>query len=119
MASLSAAAVVLRSAGVLVAAVGLAFVADDPGHQAKLHSSIDFGHGVTWDADLRNVGALSHPAVPTYTELDTRIGWDITRTLQVSLAGFNLLHARHEEFIEGGVATEVPRSVYAQLRIRF
>jgi iron complex outermembrane receptor protein len=102
-----------------LSAVGLAFVADDPGHQAKLHSSIDFGHGVTWDADLRNVGALSHPAVPTYTELDTRIGWDITKTLQVSLAGFNLLHARHEEFIEGGVATEVPRSVYAQLRIRF
>ena len=86
-----------------LSAVGLAFVADDPSHQATLHSSIDFGHGVTWDAYLRNVGALSHPGVPTYTELDTRIGWDITRTLQVSLSGFNLLHARHMEFLEDGV----------------
>ncbi len=102
-----------------LSAVGLAFVADDPGHQATLHSSMDFGHGVTWDAYLRNVGALSHPAVPTYTELDTRIGWDITKTVQVSLAGFNLLHAYHMEFLEDGVTTEVPRSVYAQLRIRF
>jgi len=102
-----------------LSAVGLAFAADDPGHQAILHSSIDLGHGVTWDAYLRNVGALSHPAVPTYTELDTRIGWDITKALQVSLAGFNLLHRYHQEFLEDGVTTDVPRSVYAQLRVRF
>jgi iron complex outermembrane receptor protein len=102
-----------------ITSVGLAFVADDPGHQASLHSSMNFDHGVTWDAYLRNVGALSHPSVPTYTELDTRIGWDITKALQVSLSGFNLLHAYHMEFLEDGVTTEVPRSVYAQLRIRF
>jgi iron complex outermembrane receptor protein len=102
-----------------VSSVGLAFVADDPGHQATLHSSMDLGHGVTWDAYLRNVGALTHPSVPTYTELDTRIGWDVTKALQVSLSGFNLLHAYHMEFLEDGVTTDVPRSVYAQLRIRF
>jgi iron complex outermembrane receptor protein len=99
--------------------VGLAFAADDPGHQASLHSSIDFSHGVTWDAYLRNVGSLPHPGVPGYTELDMRIGWDITQALQLSLSGFNLLHPQHEEFLEDGVTTEVPRSVYAQLRIRF
>ncbi len=102
-----------------LSAVGLAFVADDPGHQVSLHSSMDFGHGVTWDAYLRNVGMLPHPAVPAYTELDTRIGWDITKALQLSLSGFNLLHPYHVEFIEGGVTTEVPRSVFAQLRVRF
>jgi iron complex outermembrane receptor protein len=102
-----------------LSAVGLAFAANDPGHQATLHSSMDLGHGVTWDAYVRNVGALSHPAVPTYTELDTRVGWQITKAVQVSLSGFNLLHARHMEFLEDGVTTEVPRSVYGQLRIRF
>ena len=80
---------------------------------------MDFGHGVTWDAYLRNVGALSHPAVPTYTELDTRIGWDIARGVQVSLSGFNLLHRYHMEFLLDGVTTDVPRSIYAQLRVRF
>ncbi len=98
---------------------GLAFVADDPGHQASLHSSINFGGGVTWDAYLREVGALPHPAVPGYVELDTRLGWDITKALQISLSGFNLLQPRHLEFLEAGVTTEVPRSVFAQARVRF
>ncbi|HET9018638.1 MAG TPA: hypothetical protein VFN46_03575, partial [Acetobacteraceae bacterium] len=98
---------------------GLAFVANDPGQQAMLRSSIDLGNGVTWDAFLREVGPLPHPAVPGYVELNTRLGWDVTRSLQVSLSGFNLLHAQHMEFLEPGVTTEIPRSVFAQARIRF
>ncbi len=74
---------------------------------------------VTWDAYLREVASLPHPVVPGYVELDTRLGWNVTKSLQLSLAGFNLLHARHTEFLEGGVSTEVPRSVLAQARIRF
>jgi iron complex outermembrane receptor protein len=62
---------------------------------------------------------LPHPGVPGYVELNMRIGWDITPSVQVSLSGFNLLHAQHEEFIEPGVTTEVPRSVFAQVRFRF
>jgi iron complex outermembrane receptor protein len=100
-------------------AVGLAFVANDPNQQATLHSSMNLGEDVTWDAYLREVASLSHPQVPGYAELDTRIGWNVTKTLQLSLAGFNLLHAQHMEFLEGGVTTEVPRSVLAQARIRF
>jgi iron complex outermembrane recepter protein len=98
---------------------GLALVANDPGHQASLHSAINLGHGVTWDAYLRDVGMLPHPITPEYVELNTRLGWDITPSLQVSLSGFNLLHARHVEFVEPGISTEVPRSVYAQARFRF
>jgi hypothetical protein len=37
----------------------------------------------------------------------------------LSLSGFNLLHARHQEFVEAGVTSEVPRSVFAQVRVRF
>jgi iron complex outermembrane receptor protein len=100
-------------------AAGLAFVADDPGHQASLHSAMDLGHGVTWDAYLRDVGMLPHPGVPEYVELNMRIGWDITPRVQVSLSGFNLLHAQHLEFYEDGTTTEVPRSIFAQVRVRF
>lgn len=98
---------------------GLAFVADDPGHQATLHSAVDFGHGVTWDAYLRNIGGLPHPAVPGYTELDMRIGWAVTRRLELSLSGFNLLHPQHMEFLEPGISVEIPRSVFVQAQIRF
>jgi iron complex outermembrane recepter protein len=98
---------------------GLAFVADDPNQQATLHSSMNLGESVTWDAYVREVGMLPHPGVPGYVELDTRVGWNVTRALQLSVSGFNLLHARHREFLEGGVSTDVPRSVLVQARVRF
>jgi iron complex outermembrane recepter protein len=98
---------------------GLAFVADDPGHQATLHSAMDLGLGVTWDFYLRNVGSLPHPEVPGYTELDMRIGWAVTKRLEVSLAGFNLLHPQHLEFLEPGESVEIPRSVFMEAQVRF
>ena len=98
---------------------GLAFVSDDPGHQASLHSAMDLGHDVTWDVYLRDVGVLPHPGVPGYVEASTRIAWNVTKSVQVSLSGFNLLHARHREFFEDGTTTDIPRSVLAQVRVRF
>ncbi len=44
-----------------LAAVGLAFVADDPNHQATLHSSMNLGQDVTWDAYLRELPACRTP----------------------------------------------------------
>jgi iron complex outermembrane recepter protein len=99
--------------------LGLAFVADDPGHQASIQSLMTLGHGVTLFTDLREVGSLPHPVVPGYVELDARIGWDITQRLQLSLSGYNLLHAEHVEFVEPGESTEVPRSFFVQARLRF
>ncbi len=100
-------------------AVGLAFVANDPNQQATLHSAMNLSEDVTWDAYVREVAPLPHPGVPGYAEFDTRIGWNVTKALNLSLAGFNLLHARHQEFLEGGVTTQIPRSILAQARIRF
>ena len=95
------------------------WVADDPGHQASLRSSMNLGHGVTLDAFLREVGKLPHPEVPGYVELDARIGWTVNKWLHLSLSGFNLLHAHHLEFIEPGQSTAIPRMAFAQARIRF
>jgi outer membrane receptor for monomeric catechols len=53
--------------------------------------------GVHLDATLRHVSALPNPALPGYWELSARIGWRATRTLELSLSGSNLLHARHLE----------------------
>ncbi len=98
---------------------GISFVADDPNHQASLRSSVDIGSSVTWDADFRYVGRLPHPVVPAYTELNMRVGWKITEKLDLSVAGFNLLHPQHQEFIEPGETDQIPRSYFIQTRWRF
>ena len=98
---------------------GLGFVANDPNHQASLRSSVDFGNGVTWDATLRYIGALHHPALPDYAELNMRLGWQITAAVEVSVAGANLLHDRHAEFLEDGESDQIPRSFFIDTRWRF
>ena len=98
---------------------GVNFAADDPNHQAQIRSSINFGSGVTWDADLRYVGRLPNPVVPDYGELNTRVAWKVSDSLEVSVSGLNLLHPQHVEFIEAGLSDEVPRSYFVETRWRF
>jgi len=97
--------------------LGAAAAGDDAPQQASLRSSMNLGSRVTFDADLRYVATLPNPAVPAYTELNTRIGWNLTDRVQLSISGFNLLHPYHLEFPsnEGGA---VPRSVFAEVRWR-
>jgi iron complex outermembrane receptor protein len=98
---------------------GLDFIANDPSHQFTLNSTVSFSPVVSWNADMRYVGALPHPAVPGYTELNSRVAWDVTHRLQLSLVGYNLVHAHHIEFYEPGNADEVPRSFFLQARWKF
>jgi iron complex outermembrane receptor protein len=98
--------------------LGVAQVGDDPRHQAQLRSSMDLGRHVSFETDLRYQDALPDPFVPPYVELNSRIAWDISRRVQISLSGFNLLHDHHQEF-PAAEANAVPRSVYAALRLRF
>ena len=73
---------------------------------------------VSFDADFRDVGRLPNPAVPEYVELNSRLGWRVSSTLELSLSGFNLLHARHLEYQTGG-SDEVARSVFLETKWRF
>ncbi len=90
---------------------------NDPSRQATLRSSMNLGPKVTLDADLRYVGVLPDPHVPSYVELNGRIGWAVTPKLELAVSGFNLLHDHHQEF--PGPAGQVPRSVFAEVRARF
>ncbi|MGH7022606.1 MAG: TonB-dependent receptor plug domain-containing protein [Caulobacteraceae bacterium] len=100
------------------ALVGAQQVANDPSYQASLTSSMSLGRFVTLDATLRWVSDLPDPRVPAYVELNARLGWNITDKLRLSVAGFNLLHARHQE-LPAPYANAVPRSVLAELSWRF
>jgi iron complex outermembrane receptor protein len=99
--------------------LGVAQAGDDPPAQAQLRSAMNLGRSVTLDAGLRYVGALPNPRVPAYAEMDASLMWALSRRLQLGVAGFNLLHARHLEFPASGGATEVPRTGQVELRARF
>jgi iron complex outermembrane receptor protein len=96
---------------------GVAFAGNDPEYQAQLRSRMNVGNAVELDLGLRAVDALESPRVPGYVEADVRVGWHVTETLELSVTGQNLLHARHTEFINGSLpAQAVPRSATVELR---
>jgi iron complex outermembrane recepter protein len=90
----------------------------DPGHQLFLHSYMDLTHDVELFVGLRQVGSLSDVGVPSYFEADITVGWRAAPGLELSLAGQNLVHARHAE-ASAPPTFEIPRSVYLGARWSF
>jgi iron complex outermembrane receptor protein len=70
----------------------------DPQHYANLRSSWDLAPDQDLDLLVRRVGRLVSPAIPAYTALDLRYGWNITRAVELALVGRNLLDPRHAEY---------------------
>ncbi len=101
-----------------IALLGVAQAADDPSSHANLTSSMSFAHHLSFDATLRYVGALPGPAFPHYTELDARLGWKASESVELSVHGANLLHPRHSEF-PPPTGEQITRSVIAEARIKF
>ncbi len=105
---------------------GIALAGDDPSYQLSVGSAMDLARGWQWSMNLRRIAALPDPVSPAYTEADTRIGWSIQPALEISLTGFNLLHAHHLEFGTGSTpiqlgptGAETGRSILLQLRSHF
>ncbi len=97
----------------------------DPKGQAFLRSSMDLPRGMTFDSALRWVDALriddgpnGGPAVgvvPEYWQLDTRLAWQATRKLMLSIVGQNLLREYHPEYgYPSAERVQIARSVFAR-----
>jgi iron complex outermembrane receptor protein len=91
-----------------------------PGHQLLLRSSLELPWRLELDGTVRFVSSLQafEPPVPSYWEVDARLGWAWEQTLELSLVIRNLLHPRHREFGSGEippVGNEIQRSVYGVL----
>ena len=70
----------------------------------------------------RYVDALTALDVPKYIEMDARIGWQATKTLEFSFVGQNLLNSHHLEFVDaiaGRASTQVPRGWYGMITWSF
>jgi iron complex outermembrane receptor protein len=91
----------------------------DPQNQFSLRSSTDLPHGLELDGQFRWIDSFTinnngKPAtVPSYADLDLRIGWQATRRFSVALVGQNLLHKSHPEYGAPGPAqVDAVRGVY-------
>jgi iron complex outermembrane recepter protein len=94
--------------------LGTAQAGDDPAAELKLTSSMTLPGGLDLDATLRHESALPDPALPGYWELSARLGWSLTSTLELSVTGSNLLHARHLE-LPVPYGEYIDRSVFARI----
>jgi iron complex outermembrane receptor protein len=105
---------------------GIESAANDPAYQVSFGSVMTLPRGVDLNLQLRRVGALPAPASPAYTELNGRLGWALTKSVELSVSGFNLLNDRHPEFGTataavqlGPTGVETGRSVVVGARLRF
>ena len=96
-----------------------------PNHQFVIHSSMDIYRNLELDLELRHVDNLDI-YVSSYTEMDARLAWKPREDLEISVAGRNLLHEHHPEFLShgfipfsGGENIEVERSIYGKITCRF
>jgi iron complex outermembrane receptor protein len=92
---------------------------NDPSYQFSMRSLMTPVDDVEFDVGVRVVDNLTAPALPSYVELDARIGWHMTDTIELTIAGFNLLDDQHPE---AGLATtrrEVRRGISGGVRFSF
>ena len=95
-----------------------------PRHQLSAWSFYTLRPGLELDGAVRYVDHVETAggAVDDYLALDLRLGWTVGRDVELSLAGRNLLDARHREFHPDFIqvqGTEVERSAHLNLRWRF
>lgn len=93
-----------------------------PQHQVTVRSIMDFPHHLQFDSTVRYVGSLPTSGIRSYVALDLRLGWTPSKRLEFSLVGQNVLDAHHLEFRPSSIVTqntEVERSVYGKITLRF
>jgi iron complex outermembrane receptor protein len=95
--------------------VSIPALGNDPRQQWKLRAQFDLPHRTELDLLVRHIGALPAPAVPAYTVTDLRLGWQVSRTLEVSLLARNLFDRRHAEFGPATSSSEFGRRLFLRL----
>lgn len=95
-----------------------------PRNQFQVRSFLNATHRLDWDSTLAYVGVLENGGVGStaaYTRLDTRLGYRIGESIELSVVGQNLLTPQHLEFhwVYPIYPVEIQRSVFAKVTWRF
>jgi iron complex outermembrane receptor protein len=99
----------------------------DPPNQVFVRSSMDLPGNLEFDPSFRWIDSLVYnnngtPArVPSYAELDVRLGWHPIPILEISVTGQSLLEDQHVEYLVSGANQneEISRSVYGKAALTF
>lgn len=92
---------------------------NDPSSWTLLRASWDVSDRVEVDLTARRIGSLPQPAVPSYTAVDVRVGWELRDDLELSLMGQNLFAPGHTEFGPPQTRLTFDRALLAKLTWRF
>jgi iron complex outermembrane receptor protein len=98
---------------------GVQAAGNDSDHQFSLRSTMNLANNVELDLGLRSISSLPSPALPGYTALDARLGWHVSKDVEVSLAAFNLLDKGHPEFGSALTRSEIGRRFFAKIVWKF
>ena len=100
--------------------------AADPQQQVFLRSSMDLpfhtqlNASARWIDTVHNNNGPTPGTIPSYAELDLRLAWQVTKRLEVSIVGQNLLHEYHAEAgFPGPTQEEIQRNVYGKVTFRW
>ncbi len=77
---------------------GLGALGNDPSHWWSLRSAWDISSALRFDASVRHTGARGAPNVPAYTELDARLAWRVSHSVELALVAQNLADPKHPEW---------------------
>lgn len=94
---------------------------DSPHNQFHLRSYLNLRDDLQLDFSLNYVDNVPTQDVHNYVRFDVRLGWQITKDMELSIVGQNLFDGRHPEFggEAGQVPTEAERGIFARLRWEF
>jgi len=91
-----------------------------PQNMFHLNSQINLRDNLELNTTLYHVGSVPHYSIPSYMRLDMGLTWHVSKSMEFSIIGQNLLDRAHPEFGDDGpIATEVQRGVFAGLKYRF
>ncbi|HET9810567.1 MAG TPA: TonB-dependent receptor [Sphingomicrobium sp.] len=94
-------------------------VGNDSNWQIKAQSQFDIAPRLQLNLDGRAVGRIQRdPEVPSYVEVGGRLAYQLSDTLELYLAGRNLLHRSHVENNDQN-AQLIKRSISLGTRLRF
>ena len=93
---------------------------DDPEHQFVIQSNIKLPARFELGTVIRYIDKLPKPYVPSYFGLDLRIGWMLSKAIELNVVAQNLLDNHHAEFIPASPSSrEIERSIYGKVTCRF
>ncbi len=104
-----------------------------PEQQVSLRSSVNVTRNLDFDllprfvgrtaaSGINFTGASTAGPIPSYFTFDARLAWRVTPSVELSLAGQNLVESPHREFnptFISAQATQITRSVFGQLVWKF